>query len=157
MGRWFIGLFVAFTLASASVQAQVVVPPDSAGLRNGEGMGMAMYADMNGYPGPKHILDLKDKLGLTKDQQKKVEDAVKLVKISATTKGDEIIVAEQELFSLFKSGKVNEKTLRLKLENIGKLRGELRYIHLQAHVRMKQILSAGQIQQYYESRSSESK
>jgi Spy/CpxP family protein refolding chaperone len=157
MGRWSIGLFVAFTLASASVQAQVVVPPDSAGLRNGEGMGMAMYADMNGYPGPKHILDLKDKLGLTKDQQKKVEDAVKLVKISATTKGDEIIVAEQELFSLFKSGKVNEKTLRLKLENIGKLRGELRYIHLQAHVRMKQILSAGQIQQYYESRSSESK
>src|SRR5260370_8431196 len=31
----------------------------------GRGFGLAFAADQNGYPGPMHVLELKDRLGLT--------------------------------------------------------------------------------------------
>lgn len=130
------------------VMAQSVIPPDREALLKGEGMGLASYAELTGYPGPKHVLELKEKLKLTPDQQKKIESLVDLVKISAVAKGEEIVEAEEELYGLFKSGRLNERILRQKLEAIGKLRAELRYVHLQAHLRTKQILTAQQVELY---------
>jgi Spy/CpxP family protein refolding chaperone len=157
MKKYLLLFWIAMAICGAGIQAQSSIPQDSASLAAGEGMGVAVEAEMNGFPGPKHVLDLKDKLGLTKDQIRKAENLVKLVGISASAKGNEIIEAEQELHGLFVSGKINEKLLRMKLENIGKLRGELRFIHMQAHLKMKQILNPDQIQQYYESQSREAK
>ena len=76
---------------------------------------------------------------------------------SAVAKGGEIVQAEEELGKLFEAGTINEKMLRSKLEEIGKLRAELRFIHLQAHVRMKQILTPEQIKRYAELRGHEAK
>ena len=42
---------------------------DIAALRKGEGMGMAKAAELNGYPGPVHVLALAGQLGLTEAQQ----------------------------------------------------------------------------------------
>lgn len=120
-------------------------------------MGMAALAELHGYPGPKHVLELKDELKLTRDQFKKAETLAALVKVSASAKGEEIVDAESELQKLFESGTINEKTLRVKLEQIGKLRAELRFIHLQAHIRLKQILNQDQIRRYYERRGHEVK
>jgi hypothetical protein len=47
-------------------------PEDIAALRNGEGMGMAKAAELNGYPGPVHVLALTAQLGLTENQQQRV-------------------------------------------------------------------------------------
>ena len=47
-------------------------PEDIAALRNGAGMGMAKAAELNGYPGPAHVLALAAQLGLTKNQQQRV-------------------------------------------------------------------------------------
>jgi Spy/CpxP family protein refolding chaperone len=149
-----IGMFCAGTL---NVRAQLTIPADSAGMKSGEGMGMALYAEMNGYPGPKHVLDLKEQIGLTKDQQKKIGEIAKPMRISAVGKGEEIIEAEQELNKLFGTGKINEKLLRTKLEAIGRMRGDLRFIHLQAHLKMKQILTPNQILEYYNLRGREVK
>ncbi len=134
---------------------QMVVPSDRDGLLKGEGMGLAQYAEVSGYPGPKHVLELRDKLGLTPDQYKKIEALTDLVRVSAVAKGDEIVEAEEGLFGLFKSGKLNEKTLREKLEQIGKMRADLRYVHLQAHLRTRQILNAQQIDLYNKLRGHE--
>ena len=144
-------------ISGVRLMAQSSIPADSASLAAGEGKGIAAEAELNGYPAPRHVLDLKDKLGLTKDQIRKAENLLKLVGISASAKGGEIIEAEQELHQFFASGKINEKLLRAKLESIGKLRGELRFIHMQAHLKMKQILNPDQIQQYYESQAREIK
>jgi hypothetical protein len=38
---------------------------DIAALRKGEGAGMAKVAELNGYPGPAHVLQLANQLGLT--------------------------------------------------------------------------------------------
>jgi len=137
--------------------AQTVIPADREALLKGLGMGMASYADENGYPGPMHVLELKDELGLTNDQLKKTEALVKVINSSAVVKGEEIVQAEEELNKLFVVGTVSEKVLRVKLEEVGKLRADLRFIHLQAHLRMKQILTAEQMKRYSELRGHESK
>lgn len=40
-----------------------------ADLRAGRGIGMALPAELNGYPGPLHVLELADALGLTPEQR----------------------------------------------------------------------------------------
>src|SRR5258708_12736969 len=39
-----------------------------ADLQAGRGMGLALAAELNGYPGPSHVLELADKLGLSAEQ-----------------------------------------------------------------------------------------
>ncbi|MCX6133791.1 MAG: hypothetical protein NTU47_08265 [Ignavibacteriales bacterium] len=154
--RLIIGL-VLLGVSSGRLFAQPTVPPDKDALLKGLGMGLAAIADLNNYPGPKHVITMKAELGLTRDQLKKTEALDKVVSSSAVAKGEEVVQAEDELFKLFEAGTVTEKVLRAKLEQIGKLRADLRFIHLQAHLRMKQILTPDQIKQYGELRPRENK
>ena len=149
---------MVLTLVSVlSLRAQMTIPPDRDSLLSGAGMGQAMYAEMNGYPGPKHVLDLKEDLGLTKDQLYKTDQLMNNVMVSAKVKGQEIVEAEEDLNKVFAAGTLSEKSLRAKLDRIGRLRGELRFIHLQAHLKMKQILSPNQVERYNELRGHETK
>lgn len=141
----------------ARLVAQPTIPPDKEALLKGLGMGLGTIADVNNYPGPKQVIGLKTELGLTRDQLKKTEALDKVVSSSAVAKGEEIVFAEEELYKLFEAGTISEKALRPKLEQIGKLRADLRFIHLQAHLRMRQILTPGQIKQYNEIRGRENK
>jgi len=79
------------------------------------------------------------------------------LQISATIKGQDIVEAEEELNKLFESGSINEKTLRAKLERIGKMRAELQFIHLQIYLNEKQILSVKQWERLKELQASEVK
>lgn len=137
--------------------AQATIPPDKEGLLKGQGMGLAEIAEVSNYPGPRHTLDLKNELGLTREQLKKTEALEKVVASSALAKGEEIVLAEEELLKLFEAGTISEKTLRTKLEEIAKLRADLRFTHLQAHLRMKQILTPDQIKRYAELRGHETR
>lgn len=137
--------------------SQQTIPPDKEALMKGQGMGLAEIAETNNYPGPRHTLDLKNELGLTRDQLKKTEALEKVVASAALAKGEEIVLAEEELSKLFEAGTISEKVLRSKLEEIGKLRADLRFIHLQAHLRMKQILTPDQVKRYAELRGHEAK
>ena len=153
--RWIV--MAAFLLLPVAAFAQQTIPPDKEGLLKGLGMGLAEIAEINNFPGPKHTLDLKNELGLTRDQLKKTEALDKVVASAALAKGEEIVLAEEELTKLFEAGTISEKVLRSKLEEIGKLRADLRFIHLQAHVRMKQILMPDQVKRYAELRGHEAK
>lgn len=154
--RWLLAGALLFIVQSQML-AQEAVPPDKENLLKGLGMGLASIAELNNYPGPKHVIELKSELGLTRDQLKKTEALDKVVTSAAVAKGEEIVLAEEELSKLFEAGTINEKVLRSKLEEIGKLRADLRFIHLQAHLRMKQILTAEQIKRYGEIKGRESK
>ena len=146
-----------FLFVAALAFGQQTIPPDKEGLLKGLGMGLAEIAEVNNYPGPKHTLDLKNELGLTRDQLKKTEALDKVVASSALAKGEEIVTAEEELSKLFEAGTISEKALRSKLEEIAKLRADLRFTHLQAHLRMKQILTPDQVKRYAELRGHEAK
>jgi hypothetical protein len=129
------------------------VPPDKDGLLNAEGMGQAKYAEMNGYPGPKHVLDLAVQLKLGEEQKASVQSFYNEMSLRAKEVAKQIIQIEQELNSAFAQGLVVEKSVRNDCEEIGRLRGKLRSIHLVAHMKTKEVLSATQIAMYKKLRS----
>lgn len=140
------GLAVLALLASATAMAQV--PPDRDGLLNGEGMGMASYAESNGWPGPKHVLDLAAKLELTAKQKAEVKEIYDDMLSRARTLGKMIVKVEGELNYQFNSGMLKQESVEEDAESIGKMRGTLRGIHLGAHVRTKAVLTPKQIELY---------
>src|SRR5271154_7187001 len=73
---------------------------DIAALRKGEGMGMAKAAELNGYPGPKHALDLAQQLQLTDAQRRDVQAIFDRMSAAAKPLGDELIAQEQSLDQL---------------------------------------------------------
>lgn len=148
--RWSFIVFFSFFLLNFSL-AQV--PPDKDGLLNAEGMGQAKYAEMNGYPGPKHVLDLAEKLKLTEEQKASVQAFYREMSTRAKEVGKQIIQIEQELNSAFAQGLVAEKSVRSDCEDLGRLRGKLRAIHLVAHLKTKEVLGASQIAMYKKLRS----
>lgn len=140
------GLSWALAL-SACVYAQTV-PPDKESLENSEGAGMASYADLNGYPGPKHILEMQEELNLTEQQLKDVQSIFEAMKENARAKGDAIIATEVALERSFRVGNVTEADAKRLSREIGILRGELRAVHLTAHIQAKHVLTKKQAATY---------
>jgi hypothetical protein len=121
-------------------------------LLDGDGMGLARPAELNQYPGPKHVLDLAKELKLTSDQQKEISAIREEMLARARPLGRSIVDAERELDTAFKSGKVVEADLKRRLDAIAKLHGDLRLVHLRAHLLTRPLLSADQIKIYGELR-----
>ena len=120
------------------------IPPDRFALENSEGAGMAAYADRNGYPGPKHILELQEKLDLNDDQVKQIEAMCEEMAEKARIKGQEIIDAEIRLDDLFGTKAASEERVLSLSTRIGWLRGELRSIHFAAHLQASVVLTPEQ-------------
>ena len=116
-------------------------------IEKGEGFGMAMPADMNGYPGPKHVLDMKKELKLTATQEAAMQKLMAGMKVKALAKGKDVLLAEQRLGEYFAQGK-SEDELREETFRVASLRAELRWVHLSTHVAAKKILTAQQIAAY---------
>ena len=114
----------------------------------GEGMGLAKAAELNNYPGPKHVLDLSSELNLTKEQNEKTKALFNTMKTEAKHLGNSIIKKEKELDLLFQSNSVDEKSIRDKVLEISQLKGKLRFVHLDAHLKQKEILTSDQVNSY---------
>ena len=121
-------------------------------LRRGGGWGLALPAELNGVPGPAHLLELKDKIPLTSDQVELTEKLFAQMKESAIEAGERLIQAEREIEALFSSRSVSEHNLLETLKLAEEARTELRFIHLSQHYQTLQYLSEEQIQTYNELR-----
>lgn len=117
-------------------------------LRNGDGMGFALPAELNHYPGPKHVLELADELGLSTEQREATEEIFAAMQERAQALGAEIIEAERHLNQRFRHRHVDEGSLREQTGAIAALEGELRFVHLSAHLRMVELLSDEQVARY---------
>ena len=115
---------------------------------NGRGMGQAKAAELNNFPGPMHVLELENKLNLTPDQKTAVQNSFQKMKDAAVGLGNTIVEREKELNQMFAENKIDSALLENKTREIAGLQGELRRVHLQAHLEMKQILSAEQVENY---------
>jgi hypothetical protein len=91
---------------------------------------------------------LQDSLRLSAEQKRAIELIVDHMKAEAVTTGNLIVQKEQELEALFRSRRATEKEVRTRSRDIGTLRGELRAIHLRAHIKTQAILTADQIKKY---------
>ena len=130
------------------VSSLAQIPSDRDGLLSAEGMGQAKYAEMNGYPGPKHVLDLADKLQLSDVQKKSVQAIYNEMSTRAKEIGKQIVRIEEEMSDAFARNFAVEKSVRDDSEEIGRLRGKLRSVHLIAHLKTKPLLTAKQVEIY---------
>jgi hypothetical protein len=118
----------------------------------GHGMGFGKAAELNHYPGPRHVLDLATELKLSHEQFTKTQQAYDKMHAEAVRLGKLIVVKEKQLDSLYVTQKMSEIQLRTIVGEISKLQGELRFTHLNAHLEMKKILSPQQVAKYDELR-----
>jgi Spy/CpxP family protein refolding chaperone len=121
-------------------------------LMNGRGMELALPAELNGYPGPRHVLDLADELDLTPDQLSQTQRFFENMRREAVKLGERIIESEAALDELFTSGAASEASLRDATKALGLLNGRLRAHHLSYHLAMRDLLNPHQIRQYQRQR-----
>ena len=117
-------------------------------LQNGKGWGLAKAAELNGVPGPVHLLEMKDEIDLSAKQIRAIENLYKKMKQEAIPLGLELIELERELNDHFASQTITDELLRQILQRIAQVHGQLRYVHLSAHLRTPDILKAEQINLY---------
>ena len=120
---------------------------ERAAIERGEGFGMAMVADRNGYPGPKHVLELTAELQLTPEQQTAMEKLFAQMKAQALARGKELLLAEAQLDQMFAEGRP-EAELQQQTNRVASLRGELRWVHLSAHLAARKLLTPQQLATY---------
>ena len=117
-------------------------------LSNGRGWGFAKAAELNGLPGPTHILKMAGKIDLNPEQLRKIEDLLAAMKSRAIPLGKELVTLERGLDRLFRDNTVTEVNLEFQLNKIGKVRSTLRRVHLQTHLQTPDILTRNQIMTY---------
>jgi hypothetical protein len=117
-------------------------------LQAGRGMGLALPAELNGYPGPLHVLELADKLALSAEQRGKVQHLFDSMKAEAISAGARLIEQEAELDRQFSGKSITPESLKAMTAQIASTQGELRETHLKYHLSTVSLLNPHQIQQY---------
>jgi len=124
------------------------VPTDRNTLLNGEEGTQAKVAELHVYPSPKKVLDLAGALNLTDDQKRIIKQITEETITRAKELGKQIIKIEEELNDALQTGFVNEKSVADDAQQIGRLRGRLRGVFLNAHLKTKKVLTANQLEIY---------
>jgi hypothetical protein len=119
-----------------------------ADLKAGRGMGLALAAELNGYPGPLHVLELATPLGLSDEQRAKVAELFDAMKREAVPLGERLIAAETALDRQFADKTITPSSLGDATRDIAALQGELRLAHLKYHLETLAVLSADQATRY---------
>jgi LTXXQ motif family protein len=123
-----------------------------ADLKNGRGMGLALAAELNGYPGPSHVLELADHLKLSAEQRAGIQRLFDAMKAEAVPLGAKIIEQEAELDRQFATRSVTPESLKVSTAAVAATQGALRETHLRYHLSTIALLSPAQLQRYAELR-----
>ena len=86
-----------------------------ADLRAGRGMGLALAAELNGYPGPMHVLEHFNALGLTEAQRAKMQELFAAMKAEAIPIGEQLITQETHLDRQFAEKTITAASLAASL------------------------------------------
>jgi hypothetical protein len=123
-----------------------------ADLGAGRGMGLALAAELNGYPGPAHVLELADRLELSAEQKASVQQLFDSMKAEAVPLGTRLIEQEAELDRQFADRSMTPESLKVSTAAVALTQGMLRETHLKYHLSTAAILNQSQILKYAELR-----
>lgn len=132
--------------------AQMCASAFEKNIGEGRGFGMAFLADQQGYPGPLHVIELKDRLKLTPEQEAKAQALLVAMFAESRPKGERLLAAERKLGSLFSEGKADEASIRSAVAEVERARGDVRLAHLMFHLKMRDVLTDEQRRLYHEAR-----
>jgi len=119
-----------------------------ADLETGKGMGFAMAAELNHYPGPRHVLDMAGELGLDSSTTVRVQEIFDSMQADAVRLGTQLIEAERQLDRAFAERTIDEARLTELTARTAELEGELRAVHLAAHIAVTRELTPEQVHAY---------
>lgn len=120
----------------------------TADLRAGRGMALALPAELNGYPGPMHALDLAGPLGLTPVQEGALREAVAQMRADAVRLGEQVIAAEAALYALFAESRATPSAVQAASRVAAAAWAQLRAAHMAAHIVTRDILTPEQVRHY---------
>jgi hypothetical protein len=126
-----------------------------ADLQGGQGMGLAKAAELNGYPGPAHVLEHADALRLTAAQREQSKALFDSHKVIARELGRNLVLAERALDDAFANKRIDPVSLSAMTAEIGQRSAKLREEHLRTHLAQTALLSAAQTQRYAQFRGYE--
>ncbi len=118
------------------------------GLMSGKGIGYALAAELNHYPGPRHILDMTGPLELSPAQIANTQGVFDRMEATAISLGESIVDKEAALDAAFATEEIDRNKLETLVSDIARLEGKLRIVHLSTHLEMKRILSPEQVGLY---------
>lgn len=121
---------------------------DVAALLAGHGAGFAKAAELNGYPGPLHVLELAGPLGLSEAQRAATETLMAEHKARARALGAELVDAERALDAVFARREATPDAVDAATQRVGRLHAELRSEHLKTHLAQTALLDERQVRQY---------
>ena len=127
-------------------------PNDIEELNKGGGWGLAKAAELNGIPGPAHILEMENKIGLTSEQKNRIQVIYNNMTIEAIDLGKQLIQLEESLNDDFSNRTINQSLLEKTVQDIESIRANLRIVHLSTHLQTPNILTTEQISLYNELR-----
>jgi Spy/CpxP family protein refolding chaperone len=127
---------------------KTVSADEAQGLLKGEGMGMAKAAELNHYPGPRHVLQLATDLHLTPGQTAATQALFDSMHQTAVSLGEEILAREKTLDELFAGGQPSAEEVSAQVSQIAVLEGRLRAAHLLTHLKQRQLLQPEQVAAY---------
>jgi hypothetical protein len=119
-----------------------------ADLKAGRGMSLALAAELNGYPGPRHVLELGEQLSLTDRQRMDMQRLFDQMTAEAVPIGEKLIAQEADLDRLFARRVVTPSALDSATAAIGVTQAELRKAHLKYHLMTSELLTPAQMQRY---------
>jgi hypothetical protein len=155
-------LALCIALGSLPVAAQTAAPyagqqarsikalsaDDVRGYLAGEGIGMAKAGELNHYPGPKHVLAMSAHLLLSEAQTQRLQNIEARMTADAVPLGRDIVREESALDARFAQHTIDEATLRQMTAHIALLQGQLRAVHLLAHLATRTLLTDQQVRTY---------
>ncbi|MEX0365328.1 MAG: hypothetical protein AB3N22_04625 [Ruegeria sp.] len=117
-------------------------------LQEGSGWGLALPAELNGFPGPAHVLELSEALGLSEVQHQRVTAIFDAMRTDAIAKGEALIAVERNLDAGFRSGGMEAQELERLIRAAEAARADLRFVHLSRHLMMVEVLDDRQVAAY---------
>lgn len=131
-----------------SRQIKSLSEEDIAQIRAGSGWGLALPAELNGRPGPAHLLELQQELDLTPDQLARIAELHARMKQEAQKAGELFIEKEAALSQGFTRPDLTAQELRNLIDEAAAARANLRLVHLEKHLETPPLLTAAQIEKY---------
>jgi len=155
-------LFAVFVLGFSAANAQHASPyidlqtraikalsdQQISDLRAGRGMGLALAAELNGYPGPLHVIELASELGLSVEQRQRMEVMFTQMKAEASAIGEQLIAEESALDRMFARKEIDQQNLVVTTNKIGAIQAALRASHLKYHLATVAVLEPEQVRKY---------
>lgn len=114
----------------------------------GQGQGLARAAELNGYPGPMHVLELAEPLRLDESQRTRTRALMDRHKAQVRELGAQLVAAERQLDQAFREQKVSAAEVDRLTADIARLQGEVRASHLRTHLEQTAMLTSEQVAAY---------